>query len=506
MSMSESKSGVPLSSDLPKSVTRSTTTVRRIGKYGILATDVLLLFLFFLVVRRPTLPAPLVTYDIGTGGKLTTVSSGLDWFLIPCLIFVVYAFFEGHYSRRRPFWEEARRTIKLLLTLALVDLAVLEVARIPGPLWLKLGQWGALAVILPLTRLMAKRVMAALNLWQMRTVIIGVGEDARQTCLMLRQDPSLGYAVTAFIDVGDMPSVASLEITGPDDRLPLLHCVPDHLPHYLMTIGAPHPVFVLGAHDERLSEAIDNLTAKGQIVDIVPNLRGTPLLGLEVSHMFGREAAMLHTSNNLSRPVKRVAKRLVDLFGAGFGLILLAPLLLTLSVLIRREDGGPAIYRQKRVGRSNKDFMCLKFRSMHIRADAMLEEWRQAQSPEWLEYVAQNHKLRDDPRVTRIGRFLRRTSLDELPQLINVLRGEMSLVGPRPLIHSEVPDFGRPFRHYVRVRPGITGLWQVSGRSDASLRDRAAYDDWYVKNWSLWYDIVILLRTVAVVVGRHGAY
>jgi undecaprenyl-phosphate galactose phosphotransferase len=143
---------------------------------------------------------------------------------------------------------------------------------------------------------------------------------------------------------------------------------------------------------------------------------------------------------------------------------------------------------------------------MHKNAERMLENWKNRQDPIYLDYVANNYKLPNDPRVTKVGRFLRKSSLDELPQLINVLLGQMSLVGPRPLLPSEIDDYLDGEFYYTQVSPGITGLWQISGRSKTSFVDRARLDSWYIKNWSLWYDIVILIKTIVVVIRRDGAY
>ena len=185
-------------------------------------------------------------------------------------------------------------------------------------------------------------------------------------------------------------------------------------------------------------------------------------------------------------------------------LAILSPLMLCIAALIWREDGAPVLFAHWRVGQNGHLFRCLKFRSMVRSADLVLADLlsRDVQARrEW----ARDHKLRDDPRIMRIGRFLRRTSLDELPQLINVLRGEMNLVGPRPVVVQEVPRYGDLKRHYLSVKPGMTGLWQVSGRNNLSYEQRVALDARYVETRSLRTDVTILLRTVSVLVTRDGA-
>lgn len=200
-------------------------------------------------------------------------------------------------------------------------------------------------------------------------------------------------------------------------------------------------------------------------------------------------------------------KRTIDIVGATAGLVLTAPLFAVVAVATRMDDGGPTLFAQWRIGRHGRPFRCLKFRTMRVDAEQTLQRWEAENAPQWREYVESNHKLKNDPRVTRIGRILRRSSLDEIPQLINVLLGHMSLVGPRPLLGSEVSVYGREaLAYYEQVRPGITGLWQVSGRSGLAFAQRAALDQEYVRRRSLALDAWILLRTLPAVLSRRGAY
>lgn len=203
------------------------------------------------------------------------------------------------------------------------------------------------------------------------------------------------------------------------------------------------------------------------------------------------------------RPSGAAAKRLLDVVGALALALLLSPLLVVLVLALAR-DRGPTLYRHSRTGKHGKPFGCLKFRTMVPNAEQVLRDLLHndpALRREWL----RDHKLRNDPRVTAIGRFLRRTSLDELPQLWNVLKGDMSLVGPRPVVREEWARYGRHLDTYLSAKPGITGLWQVTGRSDASYRRRVALDSYYVRKRTLLMDVLILLRTVDVVLRGRGA-
>lgn len=198
------------------------------------------------------------------------------------------------------------------------------------------------------------------------------------------------------------------------------------------------------------------------------------------------------------------AKRVLDILGTLLLAGVFAPLMLVI-VLLLRKDGAPVIYRHWRIGRDGRPFQCLKFRTMIPEADGVLRELLSRDAGLKREWV-RHHKLRCDPRVTALGRLLRRTSLDELPQLWNVIRGEMSLVGPRPVVRQELLRYGRNIQAYLSARPGITGLWQVQGRNDTDYRRRVVLDTYYVKRRSLLLDLYILLKTTRVVLGGRGAY
>jgi lipopolysaccharide/colanic/teichoic acid biosynthesis glycosyltransferase len=202
---------------------------------------------------------------------------------------------------------------------------------------------------------------------------------------------------------------------------------------------------------------------------------------------------------------RRIAfERAIELPVSFLLLLFLTPMMLIIAGLVM-IDGGPALYRQERIGRGGRRFTCMKFRSMVVDADTRLQQFLDRDSRARAEW-GRDHKLRYDPRITRFGQFLRRSSLDELPQLINVLRGDMSLVGPRPIVEAEIGRYGRRYASYCSVRPGITGLWQVSGRTDISYRRRVAMDVLYVRRRSLCLYVWLILATVPAVLARRGAH
>jgi Undecaprenyl-phosphate galactose phosphotransferase WbaP len=213
----------------------------------------------------------------------------------------------------------------------------------------------------------------------------------------------------------------------------------------------------------------------------------------------------LQVKNNLLDGYAQAYKRVIDILASFIFGLLLAPLLGLIAVLIRLDSAGGVFYRQARLGRDGREFNVLKFRTMHLSSDQVFRD-ALARDPALREEWAQYQKMRADPRVTRIGRLLRRFSLDELPQLWNIARGEMSLVGPRPIVPEQRPLYGAGFEQYQAVAPGITGLWQVSGRNETTFAQRAALDVEYIQRWSLWLDIFIVLKTVKVVLARNGAW
>ena len=234
---------------------------------------------------------------------------------------------------------------------------------------------------------------------------------------------------------------------------------------------------------------------------------------------FALASAALHSVEPRARtePVQRFAvpvtsrtslnaavKRLLDLVGALALALVFSPLMVGIVISLRRA-GGTVIYKHRRVGRDGKMFECLKFRTMVPNADQVLHDLLE-RNPELMAEWVRGHKLRNDPRVTRLGRFLRRTSLDELPQIWNVVCGEMSLVGPRPVIREELLRYGRNVGTYLAAKPGITGLWQVTGRNNTDYRRRVVLDTYYVRNQNLLLDLYILVKTTGVVLGGSGAY
>lgn len=260
-----------------------------------------------------------------------------------------------------------------------------------------------------------------------------------------------------------------------------------------------------GLEPKKLVSLINRLQLLVKRVAFVPELFGLPTSNITARGMMEEQAVVLRVQNNLARKSNRIMKRIFDIIATICGGILILPIFVMIVLLIYLDSPGPIVFGHKRIGQGGKEFSCYKFRSMVPNAQEALEVYLK-ENPAAREEWERDFKLKDDPRVTRIGKFLRKTSLDELPQLWNVLIGNMSLVGPRPIVRDEIVKYGDYINDFYLVTPGITGVWQVSGRSDTTYEERVLMDSWYVHNWSVWIDIVYLLKTVLVVYKAKGAY
>ena len=411
---------------------------------------------------------------------------------------------QGHYSahRRKPWWDEAREMLHVILLAALIDAMVIYLAKWPlSRLWTG-ATWGLVLVCLPLARLAVRTLLLRAGLLTQPYVLIGHPDDVEKAAAALASEPLLGYKPVAVVcpDPGArLVKLGSEYVAAPTALTPGVR-------EFLSRPGPHQLVGVLGVRDNNwLRELAQEIMLTRDDLVMVPALGGLPIYGMEVSHFFSHDVLLLRARNNLNRRGPQVLKRALDIVGAAALLVLLAPLFAWVAWRIKHDDAGPVFFVQKRVGVDGQLFEFIKFRSMVMDADRALERWKTENEKLYVQYLASNFKLAKDPRVTRIGRLIRRTSIDELPQLINVLRGDMSLVGPRPLLARELDEYGKSIAAYGKARPGITGLWQISGRSTSTFQHRINMDLWYVRNWSLWYDLVIMLRTVRVVLRQEGA-
>ena len=406
-----------------------------------------------------------------------------------CILAGLAAYFtaQGHYHRRLPFWQELHQVL-LASVFALLCQSFMEFAfKTSASRLLVLGTWVLFPAVLLGVRQLTRRILTDAGLWQIRTIIVGWEDAAERVISALTSEPKLGYAVVGVVSPA---SVARL----PESRrwMRLTQRFRAHL-----VVLAPGP-------GQRLDRTMNEGLVREQVpFAVMPQSEGLPVSGCVNSYFFKHDMIMLSYRKTVSQPLERAAKVALDLFGAACLILLVSPVLLAIALAVKL-DGGPVFFAHPRLGAGKRRFPCLKFRSMRQDSAEVLQEvLRQdpAAAAEW----AATQKLRQDPRVTRVGAFLRKTSLDELPQLFNVMRLEMSLVGPRPIVDSEVGHYADNIAYYYATRPGLTGLWQVSGRSDTTYAERVQLDTWYVKNWTLWHDVAILAKTVPAVLKRRGA-
>ncbi|MCX6841431.1 MAG: exopolysaccharide biosynthesis polyprenyl glycosylphosphotransferase [candidate division WOR-3 bacterium] len=404
-------------------------------------------------------------------------------------VLAVYPFvfaYEGLYTKRLVAWEEARRYVRGVIIATAAVMILLFLWRI----WIvsRVAVLLALAfsmVLAPATRALLKWILAALRLGRQQLVILGGGPAAEQFCKELTRHRALGYVAGRQIPhsagTGALESVLA-EASSLDA---ILVVVSDSFTPEEMRV-------VFKFAERRFAETL-----------VIPTAALLQSTAAEVEQV--GSILVMKYRYSLLRPLNTFTKSVLELAGTVPLLVVLTPLFLVLALLVKVSSKGPILFRQKRIGRDRKLFDCLKFRTMYCDAEQRLADMLAGDEQvraEWLKYA----RITNDPRVTPIGRLLRRLSLDELPQLWNVLRGEMALVGPRPYLPVESDRIGESLDTIVRVRPGMTGLWQVSGRTSLPFKERLTLDEYYIRNWSLWMDFSIALRTLRAVVSGRGAY
>ncbi len=357
--------------------------------------------------------------------------------------------------------------------------------------------WLLSLLLVPIVRGGLRHLASGQAWWGQPVIILGAGQTGELVLRTLLHNPGLGLKPIALLD--DDPSKQGRLIEGV-----LVSGGVASAPQLAQQFKLSYAILAMpGVEPRRLLEILETYGQTFEHLLVIPDLFGFASLWVASRDLAG--VLSLEVRQQLLLPVPRFTKACVDFsLSVLIGLVAM-PILLLIGVLIFLDSPGPIFYRQARLGRQGKTFYAVKFRSMLPQAERILAQYLEA-NPEYRQEWEQDHKLKQDPRLTRVGWWLRRTSLDELPQLWNVLRGEMSLVGPRPIVSAEIPKYEDKYSLYTKVKPGITGLWQVSGRNNISYEERVNLDAYYVRNWSVWLDFYILLRTIWVVLLAEGAY
>ncbi len=354
-----------------------------------------------------------------------------------------------------------------------------------------------LLLLTPFTQYFVRSGLKKVGLWGKPVVILSYKETGTNITNLLKRNWELGYDPVAIFDYR-LEEMGEL-FEGVDQQQVLADVVDLARKRSVDTAIFAMPY----TRREQLAKLVGLASANFRHVLVIPNLNGVTNSAVVARNFDGTLAVEI--KYNLLNPWALRAKRLMDLFATVIGGVLVLPFLLMLALLVYLESGGPIFYKDRRMGQDGNLFSCIKFRTMVPDAEALLQRMLEEDAglrEEYLKY----HKLYDDPRVTCVGRFLRKTSLDELPQLWNVLRGEMSLVGPRPYLARESMEIGISQNEILRAPPGITGPWQVAGRNHTSFGERVQMDAYYVRDWSVWLDLVLLTRTIKTVVLGRGAY
>jgi len=386
-------------------------------------------------------------------------------FIVPILLF----FYEGIYRYRYDFWHESRLILKALIMSMLIIFAYLALSKSIEEYsrLLLLLSLVYMAFIIPIFKRIIKISLYDIGLWRKRAYFLSENELLD---FEIKENKYLGYiksnakdADTVFIDSRDMTA-------------------------------------------QKLYDEIDRSIKDYKEVLFIPLLNDFDLTQSRIYELSNIRSNFISLKNRLKSRIRRRVKYLIDYLIAILSLPLVTPILMIIAIFIKKDEpNSPIIFAQERIGENGKIFVCYKFRTMIPNNKEIFEEYLKA-NPDEAEYYHRYRKLKNDPRVTKVGKILRNTSLDELPQIFNVLKGEMSIVGPRPYLPEEKSIMGRYHEFITSVKPGITGLWQVSGRNDIDFKERVQTDIWYIRNWNLWLDIVVILKTIKVVLYRKGAY
>lgn len=436
---------------------------------------------------------------IMSGGPVLRISWLNFWIVFPAF-YLLFINIERLYSRRAQFWQIIKSIFYCSIYAIIAIIIELYVAQLAGStsrLFVGL-LWIFSFMFLVISRFFIKKLVAKYEILQLPVLIIGAGKTAEILVKGIAKEESLGYKIIGFLEDININN-------GLLKEYPLLGCFGD-AEKVIQKSGVKH-VFIAapGMEQEALLHLINRIQPLVKNVAIIPNLIGMPMGSLEVESLYNERIMILRVKNNLARMANRIIKLVFDYTLTVLGTIVIAPILLAIAVWVYKDSPGPVIFKHIRVGKNGQAFPCYKFRTMCVDAQEKLAELlanNSAAKEEW----ERDFKLKDDPRITKSGAFLRKTSLDELPQIFNVLRGEMSLVGPRPVIDEELERYGEYLDDYLMIKPGITGMWQVNGRSDTTYEERVQMDSWYVRNWSVWLDIMLLWKTVKAVVKSEGAY
>jgi undecaprenyl-phosphate galactose phosphotransferase len=442
--------------------------------------------------------AGLVPFDFSLGHYVRF------WWIL--LIFISAIAYEKLYVKRLTLSDETREMIKAVTASVIVVFAIVSLGKLSDVIsrLVIVFVWLYGLVIFPSFRLLGKKTLSALGLWREPAVIIGAGNTGMEIARGIMREPHLGYKIIGFLDDAEEKKGMEIRI---DNTTYKVFGKTRHFRKFVNLLHISTVVIAIPSLSlQKMSEITSEVQRYTKSVLLVPDLKGIALLNTELYHLFMQQLFLLKTNNNLKSLFNRFVKRSFDLTVAMLFFPLFFLLAGVIGILVKIDSPGPVFYSHLRIGQKGKPIRVYKIRTMYLDAREKLKEFLekdQSAREEWGTFF----KLKNDPRVTRTGKWLRGTSLDELPQIINIIKGDMSLVGPRPVLQEEIDYYYKDYAdYYFMVKPGMTGLWQTSGRNVVNYDFRVKLDTWYVLNWSLWFDIVILFKTIRVVLNKEGAY
>ncbi len=457
----------------------------------------------FLAYAGRTYFLPLFFPRIFPAELLANTIPSLWWLPI---IYIACMAYEDLYQKRLPFWTEVEKILKagtLAMTFSVLLLYLGKISGSTSRTWV-IMIWLLSIIVIPQIRYLGKLALIRMHIWNKPVILVGAGKTGQLIVNALSRERTMGYEIVGVLD--DNLELKGLINPKTKANIPILGTFREA--SNVLLANNIHEVIVAAPSlpPGELVELTNRLQALANNVMLVPDLVGLSMNGIEVGYFFEEQTLLLNVKNRLRSPFNRGVKKVFDL---GFGLLFLmltTPLMILMAIACKLDSPGPVFFRQERLGQKGDTFVCYKFRTMYANEEQLLKGYlkkNQAARQEWETY----RKLKDyDPRVSKVGRLLRKFSLDELPQLFNVMIGDMSLVGPRPYLIRERVQMGGLAHDIHIAKPGITGLWQVSGRNEIEFESRLKLDVWYVRNWSLLLDMILLVRTIRVVVKHEGAY
>ena len=465
--------------------------IKKIHKYAYLfAPLVLMLADYAAVLCAEGVSFALRNYFVRNHGELYI--SKFHFYVIAPVIYFVYLHLCDLYTRKMQFWRIIAGIFRANLYAILTGIFILYVVQkasttsrlYMGMLWV----FGFFFIVL--FRFILKKIFDRFHLFEEPVLLMGAGLTAQILLSHIKEDIGLNYRFIGYLE----DNVPNAEVAA---QLPQLGKFVDAVDVVKKTGVKNVLVMAPGLEQRRLQDIVYEIQPLVSNVGFIPDMGTMPLSNMEAESLIDGHMMMFSVRNNLRSRTNRLLKQVFDWCLTLVGTVCISPFLLLIGLWIYYDSPGPVIFKHRRIGKGGKEFYCYKFRTMCMDSKEKLKKLLEM-NPEAKKEWTENFKLKHDPRVTRSGNFLRSTSLDELPQIFNVLK--------RPIIKEEIHYYGKYIDDYYMVQPGITGLWQTSGRSDTGYEQRVQMDTWYVRNWDFWFDVVLLWRTMKVVIQRKGAY